>query len=433
MTTAWFHCFSGIAGDMAFGSLIDAGADLDEVLTLVRRLPFDGWRVRAEPVLRGGIAGTRIHVEHRPDGAVRTASDIATLVRRAELPPRVEQRVLTVFRMLAEAEGRLHRQPPETVHFHEVGGVDAIVDVVGTVAALEVLGVDRVTTSPVAVGLGMVRAAHGIIPNPAPAVVGLLRGLPTRGVDVPLELTTPTGAAIIAGLAEGHGPMPPMTITAAGFGAGTNELPNRPNLTQVVLGEPTVTEPAGQPVLLLEANLDDATGEVLAHTITALLAAGAHDAWITPIVMKKGRPAHTVSALCDPVLGEQITAVLIAETGTFGVRGSRLERWPVARSMDEVRIDGQPVRVKVSPGRVKAEFDDAARVARSSGASVRDVIRRAESAWTSEEPARPIDEVIQEPDRPFDHHHHHGDDHEHGHDRSHEHDHDHGGGHGHHH
>lgn len=418
MTIAWFHCFSGIAGDMAFGSLVDAGADLDEVRGLLDRLPLTDWRVEAEPVLRSGIAGTRIRVEHRPDGAVRTAADIAALVSEAVLPERVERRVHRVFRALAEAEGRLHRQPPEQVHFHEVGGVDAIIDVVGTVAALEVLGVDRITTSPVAVGLGMVRAAHGIIPNPAPAVVDLLAGLPTRGVDVPLELTTPTGAAIIAGLAEGHGPMPPMTVTVSGFGAGTNEIPNRPNLTQVVLGEPTATEPDGQPVLLLEANLDDVTGEVLAHTITALLAAGAHDAWITPIVMKKGRPAHTVSLLCDPILGTQLARVLTAETGSFGIRGTRLERWPVERRFDTVDVADRPVRVKVSPGRVKAEFDDAAAVAAATGSPVREVIDSAEAAWRSEGPAVPIDEVIQEPDRPFDHHHHHGDghDHDHGHD-----------------
>lgn len=440
MKTVWFHCFSGIAGDMALGSLVDAGADLGEVVTLLDRLPFGGWQVEAEPVLRGGIAGTKIHVRHRDDGPSRTASQVEELVRAGGLPDRVESRALAVFRALAEAEGRLHRRPPEEVHFHEVGGVDAIIDVVGTCAALEVLGVDRVTCSPVAVGLGMVRAEHGVIPNPAPATVDLLRGLPTRGVDIALEITTPTGAAIVAALTDAHGPMPEMEILATGFGAGTRELPDRPNLTQAVLGETLAVEPSGQPVLLLEANLDDATGEVLAHAVAALLDAGAHDAWITPIVMKKGRPAHTVSALCDPALGDQITAVLTAETGTFGVRGARLQRWPLSRSTGGVEVDGRRVRVKVGPGRAKAEFEDAAAVARTTGRPVRDVLDEAERTWHTEEPAEPLEEpvvapaepireVIQEPDRPFAHHHHHDGHHDHGvHEHEHEHEH---GGHGH--
>jgi len=236
MTVAWFNPFSGIAGDMALGACIDAGANVDAVRDLVGLVPIDGWELRAEPVLRGGIAGTKVHVRYRETSVVRTAAHIQGLITEAGLPDRVQERALAVFSALATAEGRLHRRPPDQVHFHEVGGIDAIVDVVGTCAALEVLGVDTVASSPVAVGLGLVRAAHGIIPNPAPAVVELLRGAPTYGVDLALELTTPTGAAIVAALA-GFGPMPSMTVTASGFGAGTRELPDRPNLTQVVLGD----------------------------------------------------------------------------------------------------------------------------------------------------------------------------------------------------
>ncbi|MCB0972771.1 MAG: LarC family nickel insertion protein, partial [Acidimicrobiales bacterium] len=233
----------------------------------------------------------------------------------------------------ATAEGRLHRRPPDQVHFHEVGGVDAIVDVVGTCAALEVLGVDEVTCSPVAVGLGMVRAAHGIIPNPAPAVVELLRGVPTRGVDLSVELTTPTGAALMAALSSGFGALPPMTVGATGFGAGSRELDDRPNLTQVVLGDPTrVAPPSGQPQMLVEANVDDATGEVLAHTIGELLRAGAADAWISAVTGKKGRPAHVISALCDVALLGPVRATLVREAGTLGVRGVMTDRWPEPRS-----------------------------------------------------------------------------------------------------
>jgi len=421
VTTAWFHCFSGIAGDMALGSLIDAGADLDEVKELLGRLPISDWKLEAEPVLRGGIAGTKVHVHATDSTVVRTASHIQGLVAEARLPERVQQRAAAVFEALAQAEGRLHRRPPDQVHFHEVGGIDAIVDVVGTCAALEVLEVDTIACSPVAVGLGMVRAAHGIIPNPAPAVVELLAGIPTRGVDLSVELTTPTGAALASALASAYGPMPAMTITATGFGAGTKELDHRPNLTQVVLGVVADAPAAdGQPVMLLEANVDDVTGEVLGHAIGAVLAAGAHDAWVTPIVMKKGRPAHTIHALVDPALLPQVMGVLAAETGTLGVRGHRLERWPLPRRHERVVVDDLSVRVKVSPGRAKAEFDDAAQVAERTGRPVRDVIAEAERRWSEHElatgsPLHAVEEIDGPAEVPPHDHAHDRHDHHHGH------------------
>ena len=219
-TVAWFHCFAGIAGDMAFGALVDAGADLEEVLGLVRRVPVDGWTIEVDAVTRNGVAGTRVDVRSSETGIVRTHSHIQGLLAEARLPPRVLDRSLAVFARLAEAEGRLHRRPPSQVHFHEVGGIDAIVDVVGTCAGLEVLGVDTVASSPVATGTGMIRSAHGALPNPAPAVVELLRGAPLYGVDESVELTTPTGAALLAALCSEFGPMPAMTVTTTGFGAG---------------------------------------------------------------------------------------------------------------------------------------------------------------------------------------------------------------------
>jgi uncharacterized protein (TIGR00299 family) protein len=383
---AWFHCFSGIAGDMALGSLVDAGADLDEVRNLCDRLPIGGWGLEAEPVMRTGIGGTKVHVRAVPSSVVRTAAHINGLVTEARLPDRVERRALATFDALARAEGHLHRRPPESVHFHEVGGIDAIIDVVGTCAALEVLDIDEVDASPVANGIGMVRSAHGLMPVPAPAVVELLRGAPTYQLDVPVELTTPTGAALLAALVTEWGPMPAMVIDRAGFGAGTAELGDRPNLTQVVIGTRSADLTPGQPVVLLEVNVDDATGETLANALAELLNAGAHDAWITPILMKKGRPAHTVSALADPALAAQVAGVLTRETGSMGVRGQTLERWPLARQTDEVEVDGRVVRVKVSPGRVKVEHDDALRVARHLGLPVREVVSRAEEAWRHDHP-----------------------------------------------
>jgi uncharacterized protein (DUF111 family) len=210
----------------------------------------------------------------------------------------------------------------------------------------------------------------------------LLRGAPTYGREVGFELTTPTGAALLAATATSYGPLPAMTISATGFGAGEREMDDLPNLTQVVLGEAAAAgaDEPGQPVVLLEVNVDDATGEVLAHALAATLDAGAHDAWITPIVMKKGRPAYTVSALADPALVEQVGRVLANETGSLGIRGQRMERWPAARTAAEVEVGGVPVRVKVSAGRVKVEHDDAARAARRTGLPLREVLSLAEGA-----------------------------------------------------
>lgn len=383
MTTAWFNPFSGIAGDMALGACIDAGADVDAVRDLVGLVPIDGWELRAEPVLRGGIAATHAVVDVEESSVVRTADHITGLIAEAPLPKRVQDRALATFARLAEVEGRLHRRPVGQVHFHEVGGVDAIVDIVGTCAALELLGVDRVVAGPVATGVGMTRSAHGMIPVPAPAVVELLRGAPTAPADVSMELTTPTGAALLAAHVETWGPMPAMTITASGYGAGTREVDGRVNAVQVVIGEPTddpVGVGSGQPLLEVAVNVDDATGETLAHTVSVLLEVGAVDAWITPILMKKGRPGHIVTALVDASSADRVARVLTAETGSLGARFRPVDRWVAARRFAQVDVDGHPIRIKVTPGRTKVEHDDAAEVARRTGRPLREVVSLAEEA-----------------------------------------------------
>ena len=312
--TVWFHCYAGIAGDMALGSLLDAGADFEEVVALLRRLPFTGWTLDAEPVLRAGIAATRAVVTVSDDVVVRTHAHILGLLEEARLPERVTQRSTAAFAALAEVEGRLHRRPPSQVHFHEVGSHDTIVDIVGTMAALEILGIDTVTASAISVGSGTVRTSHGILPNPSPAVVGLLKGVPTVGKAINLELTTPTGAAILASTSSSFGPMPSLRIEATGFGAGEREIDGLPNCTQVVIGEPATesgSSPAGQPIVLLEANIDDATGETLAHAVSRLMDAGAYDAWLSPVIMKKGRPGHVLSVLSDPSLSDDLRLSLI--------------------------------------------------------------------------------------------------------------------------
>ena len=395
-TVAWWHCFSGIAGDMALGSLIDAGADLSLIERELVALPVGGWSLETHEVLRAGLAATHVDVRTKETGVVRTHSHIVGLITEARLPERARRRALATFAALADAEGRLHRRPPGQVHLHEVGGIDAVIDIVGTCVALEVLGVERVHASPVAQGHGRVRSAHGHLPVPTPAVVELLRGAPTYGTDVPHELTTPTGAALLAALVEGWGSMPAMTVRASGFGAGTRDLDGLPNTLQVVIGEAAGADPTragaggdpvpGQPVLLMEANVDDVTGEVLADTIASLMSAGALDAWVTPVVGKKGRPAHVVSALIDPMQAGTVRELMMAETGTLGVRGQPFTRWPAPRQVSEVEVGGYPVRIKTSANRVKAEHDDAARAARLLGIPVREVIRRAEQQARSSAP-----------------------------------------------
>jgi pyridinium-3,5-bisthiocarboxylic acid mononucleotide nickel chelatase len=380
---AWFNCFSGIAGDMTLGSLVDAGADTGELARMLELIPIGGWTLEFEPVLRNGLGATRAIVTAHDDSVVRTYMHVLGLLEEARLPERVRARSVGAFSALAEAEGRLHRRPPAQVHFHEVGGHDAIVDIVGSAIALELLGIDVVASSAVANGSGVVRTSHGVLPNPTPAVVELLSGIPTVGRDINVELTTPTGAAILRAWGSQFGPIPAMTIEASGFGAGAHELEGTPNCTQVVIGTSASSHTAvgGQSLVVLESNLDDATGETLAHAISQLMDAGALDAWIQPIVMKRGRPGHVLSALCDPVLARELAAVITAETGTLGVRASVVERWTSERQPDVVEIEGLPVRVKVSPGRVKAEHSDAARVAHITGLPLIEVAARAETAY----------------------------------------------------
>ena len=380
---AWFHPFSGIAGDMTLGALLDAGAALDFVVATVDGLNVDGWALSTEQVDRNGIRATRAVVDAPEQHHHRHWTDIRSLLKEADIPDRVKSRSLAVFEVLAVAEGKVHGVSPEEVHFHEVGALDAIVDIVGSCAALESLDVDEITSGPVAVGIGTISAAHGILPNPPPAVVNLLEDLPTVGIDVGLELTTPTGAALVKGLATSTGPLPDMTITASGYGAGTRDLSDRANVTQVIIG--TATPPAAtsddptETVVELATNLDDITGEQLGHAITELMEAGALDAWVTPIVMKKGRPAHTLSVLVAPPHAPELAGLVMSMTGSLGVRTPQLDRVVAQRHTVTVSVDGHNIDVKVSDVRVKAEFDQVVTAAEALGLPVQEVAARAET------------------------------------------------------
>lgn len=378
----WVHPFNGVAGDMFLGALIDAGARLEQVRTGLDQLRVEGWKLTAEPIMRNGISATNVNVECHEGHVHRTAGDIERIVSNSDLAPRVKDRAISIFRALADAEGAVHGKPPDEVHFHEVGGIDAIVDVVGSCLALEDLAIDRIVSAPIAQGSSIVRSAHGLIPNPAPATVRLLEGLPIRGLDVRVELTTPTGAALLRTLAE-FAPLPAMTVAANGFGAGDNELDEHPNLLHVVVGQALESHAAvaTEPMTVLSANVDDLSPEYIAHAVSRLVEAGARDAWSTLISMKKGRQGQQVSALVEPIDLAKIGKVLLAETGSLGYRIRPVERHATTRQIGSVEVRGHQIRIKASAHTAKAEFDDVAAAAAALGEPARLLAAEAERLW----------------------------------------------------
>lgn len=391
MRIAYFDCIAGIAGDMALGALVDAGADLDEIAGQLARLPVDPFEIEAEEVETHGLHACRVHVRTGPGSVIRTYANIRSLLDEAELPEGARGLANRIFRRLAEAEAVIHRRDVEQVTFHEVGAVDSIVDIVGTSLALTQLGIERVFSSPVPTGLGMVRTQHGSMPIPAPAVVELLLGAPIFSRGVPIELVTPTGAAILATTVEGFGDMPMLRPDAIGYGAGSLRS-DFPNVLRVIVGEedtsqravpaaPRATDDVSAEVVL-ETNVDDLSPELVAYVLERLLAEGAQDAWLTPIIMKKGRPAVTISVLCGPDHADDLRALLFRETGTLGVRTSRVEKRALDREHITVATRHGSVRVKVgslagSTVSVSPEYEDCARVALEASVPLKEVFDEA--------------------------------------------------------
>ncbi|WP_169950843.1 nickel pincer cofactor biosynthesis protein LarC [Microbispora sp. H11081] len=360
--------FTGLAGDMLLGALLDAGAPIEAVRQAVAATGLTGWRLDAERVRTGALTATRVRIDVEDDATERPAAELIAMAARAGLP--VADAALTA---IAEAEGALHGVPPADVHLHELGGHDTLIDIVGCAAALRALGVTRVHCAPLPLGGGTVRTRHGVLPVPAPATLALLEGAMVRG-GAAGEAVTPTGAALLRAARTAYGPVPEMTLRATGYGAGTRELPDRPNVTVAMLGEPAT--PAGEQVVL-STNLDDVTGEVLAHVIERALAAGAADAWITPAVMKKGRPAHVLHVLTPVELAGDLQNLVLAETGSLGLRRTVVEKVALPRHTTTVRLHGRDVRMKHGPWGVKPEHDDLAALAAATGRPLRQLAREA--------------------------------------------------------
>jgi uncharacterized protein (TIGR00299 family) protein len=380
MKICYFDAFSGIAGDMTVAALIDAGAAFEPLAGALDSLGM-GATFRIEKVDRGGIAATRFVVEGGEQRAHRHLPHILQMIDAGTLPDQVKENAAAIFRKLGEAEARVHGVPVEKVHFHEVGAVDSIADIAGAAMGLFLLGVDQVHASPVNVGGGTVTTEHGLLPVPAPATVALLEGRPVFSRGPQTELTTPTGAAILATLAVSFGPLPPMRISGAGFGAGTKEFKEQANVLRVILGEASGAAEAAS-VAVLEANIDDSTPETLGYAMERLLEAGALDVTLTPVHMKKNRPGVMLSVLARPEDRERLAALVFAETSTLGLRIHVAERRVEARSVVEVETRFGKLRVKVSAsGAFAPEYEDCRKLARETGAPLREIMTEAGLAY----------------------------------------------------
>ncbi len=386
---AYFDCFSGASGDMLLGSLVDAGLPLEELRQCLASLPMQDYKLVATTDERQGVRGTKVTVLYSEEGQPhRHLHDILDLISASELPDMVKGKASAVFQRLAQAEARVHGTTPEGVHFHEVGAIDSITDIVGVVAGLHLLGMEGVYASPLPLGGGTVETQHGTLPVPAPATLQILAEahVPTRPHPAQVELVTPTGAALLAELACFE--QPALTVEAVGYGFGTRHVPAL-NAVRVWLGQ--ACEGAAwseDEVVLLECNLDDATGQALGHVQGRLLEAGALDVWCTPIYMKKNRPGVLLSALTKPMEAADAAALLLRETPTFGVRWRRIPRFIADRAAETVETPWGAVRVKVKlfNGQAAAaapEFDDCAHLAREAGVPWQTVHDAAKQAWAA--------------------------------------------------
>ncbi len=380
MKIAYFDCPAGASGDMILGALVDAGCPLGALEEAVRALGVPGWRLEPRTVERAGLHGTHLVVETDPAVRFHDLADLLGPIKRSTLPDPLKERASAILRRLAEAEARVHRVPVEAVHFHEVGALDTLVDVVGAVAGLDALGVEAVYVSAFPLGGGTVETAHGRLPVPAPATAELLRGFPVYDNGVRAELVTPTGAAILTTLAT-HGPVPPMTLRAIGWGAGTRQL-ETPNLLRVLLGESGAPSGAETEMLAaVETTIDDMSPQLYEPLMERLLEAGALDVHLTPVIMKRSRPGIVLTVLAPPDRVAELSTLLFRETTTIGVRWREFERTRLPRELTRVETSVGPVTFKVSRlgGRVVTvtpEFEEVRRLARERGVPVREVLEQ---------------------------------------------------------
>ena len=370
---------------MTLGALVDAGCNLAEMESHLRRLPLPGWKISSEKVVRRGFRARQVKVESSDPQRHRSLSDILQLIERAGLLPSIAERASRIFQRLGEAEALVHGMPIEKVHFHEVGAVDAIVDIVGAAAGFELLGVEKFFCSALNVGGGRVETQHGSLPVPAPATAELLRGAPTYSNGIQRELVTPTGAAIVATIAAEFGPQPEMTVAAIGLGAGSAQLTEQPNVLRLFVGEAVALRDDAtleEDILVLEANLDDMSPQVYGYFAERALEAGALDVFSIPVQMKKNRPGQLVTVLCKPADREKLTDLLFRETTTLGVRQSHVQRRTLQRESVAVETSLGSIRMKIARLNghilnVAPEYEDCQKVAAERGVPLKQVLAEA--------------------------------------------------------
>ena len=386
LRVAYFDCYSGISGDMILGALVDLGVDPGKIRKALKTLDLKGYKLKTSRVQRGLIAGTKAQVSveksqhsHHP---ARKYSDIKKLIANSDLSSTAKKNSQEIFKRIARVEAAIHNTTMEKIHFHEVGAVDSIVDIVGGVVAIESLELDKVYASPLNVGEGCVQCAHGCLPVPAPATVKLLQGIPVFSNGIKKELTTPTGAAMIGFYADKFGSFPAMKIVSDGYGAGDHIIPEMPNMLRVVLGE--TCHEQSEELVLIESNIDDMNPEFYEGTMESLFKAGALDVYLTPIIMKKSRPANKISVLSTETNRSAMTEILLQETTSFGVRFYRVGRTTLEREMKTVKTSWGPVKIKV--GRlhgkilqVSPEYEDCKKIASKKKILVKQVYEEAHS------------------------------------------------------
>jgi hypothetical protein len=389
MKIAYFDCFSGASGDMILSALIDAGFDIERLREDLEALAVSGFQVKTEQVRKQGFAATRFDVQMAEDREQphRHLKHIREIIQNSALPAKVQEQALAIFTRLAEAEGAVHGTTAEKVHFHEVGAVDAIVDIVGACIALDRMGIEQVYCSPIPTGNGTVQCEHGLMPVPAPATAKLLTGYPLATCEEQGELTTPTGAAILTTLADSFGVIPAMRLQQTGVGAGRREGQRRPNVLRVMIGEAEAGDTGEtDEIVVLEANLDDISPEVIGYTSERLLACGALDVFTLPIYMKKNRPGTLLTVLAPVEQADELEAIIFRETSTFGVRRHVTRRRKLIRETETAETEHGAVRIKIGRqgGQIVTaapEYEDCRQVAEKSGLSLREIMDQALRNW----------------------------------------------------
>jgi len=386
MKTIYFDCFAGASGDMILGAMVAAGVNPDLLAQQLKLLNVEGFNVQFKQVTRAGLAATYAVVETAHEHKHRHLSDILKIIDNSALSAGVKKRASQIFTRLAEAEARVHNEPIEKVHFHEVGALDAIVDVIGAAICFELLGIERFISSPIHVGSGFVQMEHGQFPVPPPAVAELLKGVPFYSTEIKGELLTPTGGAIITTVSDGYGPMPNIESSTVAYGAGTREYDNFPNVLRVFVGETLGDEPRVERLLMIETNIDDLSPQVLGHVMDQAFELGALDCYFTSVQMKKNRPGILLSILCEQRLKNQLMQLLFKETTTLGIRTYEVERRALERTTVRVETPYGPIDVKVARlnGQVvneMPEFEQCRRAAKESGVPLKRVEEAVRVAW----------------------------------------------------